>query len=78
VFKSDPGVVPDDRDAKKAGIDIVRTDARHTDMSDQGPDSVKTSIQDILDKFLSEDSDSKLRRPDTNKSVASDPAAMGP
>jgi hypothetical protein len=78
VFKSDPGVVPDDTDAKKAGIDIVRTDAQHTDMSDQGPDSVKTSIQDILDKFLGEDSDSKLRRPDTNKSVASDPAAMGP
>src|SRR5216684_7198019 len=32
VFKSDPGVVPDDTDAKKAGIDIVRTDAQHTDM----------------------------------------------
>jgi hypothetical protein len=78
VFKSDPGVVPDDTDAKKAGIDIVRTDAQHTDMSDQGPDSVKTSIQLAVDKFLNEDSDSKLRRADTNKSVVSDPAAMGP
>jgi len=74
VFKSDPGVVPDDTDAKKAGIDIVRTDAQHTDMSDQGPDSVKTSIQLAVDKFLNEDSDSKLRRADTNKSVVSDPA----
>jgi alpha-beta hydrolase superfamily lysophospholipase len=55
VFKADPGVVPDDNDAKTAGIDIVRTDAQHTDMSDRGPDSVKTKIQGTLDQFLSED-----------------------
>jgi pimeloyl-ACP methyl ester carboxylesterase len=78
VFKADPGVVPDDKDAKKAGIDIIRTDAQHTDMSDRGPDSVKTKIQDTLDQFLSEDSSSNLRPADTNKLIVSDPRAMGP
>jgi len=78
VFKADPGVVPDDKDAKKAGIDIIRTDAQHTDMSDRGPDSVKTKIQDTLDHFLSEDSSSNLRPADTNKLIVSDPRAMGP
>jgi alpha-beta hydrolase superfamily lysophospholipase len=78
VFKADPGVVPDDKDAKTAGIDIVRTDAQHTDMSDRGPDSVKTKIQDTLDHFLSEDSSSNLRPADTNKLIVSDPGAMGP
>jgi alpha-beta hydrolase superfamily lysophospholipase len=78
VFKADLGVIPDDKDAKKAGIDIVRTNAQHTDMSDRGPDGVKTSIQDILDKFLSEDSSGKLSPADTDKSIVSDPTAMGP
>jgi alpha-beta hydrolase superfamily lysophospholipase len=78
VFKADLGVIPDDKDAKKAGIDIVRTNAQHTDMSDRGPDGVKISIQDILDKFLSEDSSGKLSRADTDKSIVSDPTAMGP
>ena len=78
VFKAYPGVVPDDNDAKKAGIDIIRTDAQHTDMSDRGPDSVKTKIQDTLDHFLSEDSSSNLRPADTNKLIVSDPRAMGP
>jgi alpha-beta hydrolase superfamily lysophospholipase len=78
VFKADPGVVPDDKDAKKAGIDIIRTDAQHTDMSDRGPHSVKTKIQDTLDHFLSEDSSSNLRPANTNKLIVSDPRAMGP
>jgi alpha-beta hydrolase superfamily lysophospholipase len=78
AFKADPGVVPDDKDAKTAGIDIVRTDAQHTDMSDRGPDSVKTKIQDTLDHFLSEDSSSNLRPADTNKLIVSDPRAMRP
>jgi alpha-beta hydrolase superfamily lysophospholipase len=79
VFKADAGVVPDDKDAKKAGIDIVRMDAQHRDMSDRGPDFVKSSIQNSLDQFLlSEDSSSKLRPADTNKLIVSDPIAMGP
>jgi hypothetical protein len=78
VFKADPGVIPDDKDAKKAGIDLVWTHAQHTDMSDRGPDSVKTKIQDTLDHFLSEDSSSNLRPANTNKLIVSDPRAMGP
>jgi alpha-beta hydrolase superfamily lysophospholipase len=78
VFKADLGVIPDDKDAKRAGIDIVRTNAQHTDMSDRGPEGVKTSIQDVLDKFLSEDSGSKVSPADTDKSIVSDPTAMGP
>lgn len=52
VFKADPGVVP----GKSGGADIVQTDARHTDMSDRGPDAVKQSIEQTLDKFLQETS----------------------
>jgi alpha/beta hydrolase fold len=57
VFKSDPGVVPSDDICKKAGITVIRTGYQHTEMSDRGPDDVKTSIQGLLDKFLDDDSD---------------------
>jgi hypothetical protein len=77
-FKTDPGVLPSDTRAKEAGIDIVKTDARHTDMSDRGPDSVKESIQNSLDKFLGESSSSDLRPADTKNPLISDPRAMGP
>ncbi|HEY8336029.1 MAG TPA: alpha/beta fold hydrolase [Tardiphaga sp.] len=56
VFKPDPGVVPDDDICEKAGITVVNTGAQHTDMSDRGPDDVKTRIQGQLDKFLDDDS----------------------
>ena len=49
----------------------------HTDMSDRGPDSVKTKSQDTLDQFLSEDSSSNLRPADTNKLIVSDPGPWG-
>ncbi|KZD22575.1 alpha/beta fold hydrolase [Tardiphaga robiniae] len=58
VFKPDPGVVPDDEICEKAGITVVNTGAQHTDMSDRGPETLKTRIQGLLDKFL--DDDSKL------------------
>jgi hypothetical protein len=58
VFKPDPGVVPDDDVCEKAGITVVNTGAQHTDMSDRGPETLKTKIQGLLDKFL--DDDSKL------------------
>jgi hypothetical protein len=58
VFKPDPGVVPDDEICEKAGITVVNTGAQHTDMSDRGPETLKTKIQGLLDKFL--DDDSKL------------------
>jgi pimeloyl-ACP methyl ester carboxylesterase len=58
VFKPDPGVVPDDEICKKAGITVVKTSYQHTDMSDRGPDDVKSKIQALLDKFLDDDSSS--------------------
>ena len=55
VFKADPGVVPDDDICAKAGITVIRTAFQHTDMSDRGPDEVKSSIQSIIDKFLADE-----------------------
>jgi alpha/beta hydrolase family protein len=77
-FKTDPGVLPTDTRAKEAGIDIVRTEAQHTDMSDRGPESVKQRIQDSLDKFLSDATSSELSPVDAGKPLISDPRAMGP
>jgi alpha/beta hydrolase fold len=54
VFKADPGVVPDDDVCAKAGITVVKTGYQHTDMSDRGPDEVKSKIAGMLDKFLDE------------------------
>jgi hypothetical protein len=56
-FVPDPGVVPDDDECERTGIEVVKTGAPHNDMSDRGPDTVKARIQETLDKFLSEDSD---------------------
>lgn len=56
VFKTDPGVIPDDDTCEKAGITVVKTGFQHTDMSDRGPDTVKTRIQGLLDQFLDNDS----------------------
>jgi alpha/beta hydrolase fold len=56
VFKTDPGVIPDDEMCEKSGITVVQTKYQHTDMSDRGPDEVKFSIQAQLDKFLEDDS----------------------
>ena len=55
VFKADPGVVPDDDICEKAGITVIKTAFQHTDMSDRGPDEVKSSIQSIIDKFLADE-----------------------
>lgn len=74
-FKPDAGVVPSH---KESGIDIVSTDAQHTDMSDRGPDGIKRSIQSALDQFLGEDSASELNPVSTEKLIVSDPRAMGP
>ena len=59
VFKPDPGVVPDDEICEKVGIKVVRTNYQHTDMSDRGPDEVKSTIQNILAEFLDDDSPPK-------------------
>jgi hypothetical protein len=65
VFKTDPGVIPSDEICDKSGIQIVQTGYQHTDMSDRGPDDVKSTIQDMLDKFL--DDESPLKPVDTDK-----------
>jgi pimeloyl-ACP methyl ester carboxylesterase len=55
-FKPDPGVVPAEEVCEKAGITVVNTNFQHNDMRDTGPDRAKSSIQDMLEKFLQEDS----------------------
>jgi hypothetical protein len=65
VFKPDPGVVPDDEVCEKNGITVVNTGYQHVDMSDRGPDNVKSTIQGMLDKFLN-DADSDVAPVDTN------------
>ncbi len=56
-FVPDAGVVPTDEICRKSGITVVRTDYRHTDMSDRGPDSVKVNIENVLSKYITNDSD---------------------
>src|SRR4051812_3613884 len=60
VFKPDPGVVPDAEECEKAGITVVDTGYQHNDMRDTGPDTAKTSIQTMLDKFLNDTDNSEI------------------
>jgi alpha/beta hydrolase fold len=60
VFKADPGVVPDDDVCEKSGITVVNTGFQHNDMRDTGPDTAKTSIQTMLDKFLNDADNSEI------------------
>lgn len=55
VFKTDPGVVPDDATCVKAGITVVRTEFQHNELSDRGPDNVKESIEAKVEQFLDQD-----------------------
>src|ERR1700730_15605031 len=55
-FKTDSGVVPPEEVRERSGITVVQTGYQHTDMSDRGPDNVKSTIQGMLDKFLEDDS----------------------
>lgn len=64
-FMPDPGVVPDDDECAKTGIQVVKTGAQHTDMTDTGPDEVKARIQNALDDFLSDESDLRAVATDT-------------
>lgn len=60
VFKADPGVIPDDDVCEKSGITVVNTGFQHNDMRDTGPDTAKTSIQNMLDKFLNDADNSQI------------------
>jgi hypothetical protein len=75
VFKADPGVVPDDDICAKAGITVVKTGYQHTDMSDRGPDEVKSRIAGILDKFLDDTDNEAAASPDAPK-PAGEPSAL--
>jgi hypothetical protein len=77
-FKTDPGVLPTPQQARQDGIDIVKTNAQHTDMSDRGPDSVKEKIQATLDHFLSDSASSELSAVDTEKLIVSNPGPTAP
>jgi len=79
-FKTDPGVIPDPALCEKAGITVVQTGFQHNDMRDTGPDSAKSSIQDMLDKFLSDTDTSAVAPVDTKGSIANfnDPGPVSP
>lgn len=74
-FKPDPGVVPDAEQCEKSGITVVDTGFQHNDMRDTGPDTAKSSIQTMLDKFLS-DTDSQLAPVDTKSPKIIEPGAV--
>ena len=62
VFVPDKGVVPNDEETAKEGIQVVKTSAPHTDMSDRGPDEIKSKIQTALDNFLADEDDIRSAR----------------
>jgi pimeloyl-ACP methyl ester carboxylesterase len=77
-FKTDPGVLPTAQQAKQDGIDIIKTNAQHTDLSDRGPDSVKENIQATLDHFLSDSAASELAPANSDKALISNAGAALP
>jgi hypothetical protein len=68
-FKTDPGVLPTAQQARVEGIDIVKTQFQHTDMSDRGPDAAKEEIQATLDHFLSDSATSELAPANTDNLI---------
>jgi len=70
-FKTDPGVLPTQQQAKADGIDIVNTQFQHTWMSDRGPDAAKETIQATLDHFLSDSASSDLSPAPTDQLLIS-------
>jgi hypothetical protein len=78
-FQTDPGVLPTPEQAKLDGIDIVRTQFQHTDMSDRGPYSVRERIQATLDEFLgSGGSSSELAPAPTDNPIVTNAGAPLP
>ncbi len=77
-FKPDPGVVPDEEQCEKAGITVVDTGYQHNDMRDTGPDSAKSSIRAMLDKFLDSTDSSAIAPVDTSKTVPKALTEPGP
>jgi pimeloyl-ACP methyl ester carboxylesterase len=79
-FKTDPGVLPDPAMCDKAGITVVQTGFQHNDMRDTGPDTAKSSIQDMLDKFLTDTDNSSVAPVDTKSAAANfnEPGPVSP
>jgi hypothetical protein len=77
-FQTDPGVLPDPKQAKTDGIDIVPTQFQHTWMTDRGPDFAKERIQATLDEFLGNGSASELAPVDTDNLIISNAGAPLP
>lgn len=62
-FKPDAGVIPPDEICEENGIEVVKMDdVQHTHMSDQGPDTVKARIAQVIWRFLSDDAE-KTQKP---------------
>ena len=76
VFKADPGVVPNDEMCQKAGITVVKTPYQHNELSDRGPDHVKTTIRSIIDKFLDDDTPAGTVDPEKLQKDKSGPIAF--
>jgi len=76
-FKTDPGVIPSDDLCEKLGITVVNTAFRHNDMRDTGSEDAKSSIQSMLDKFLS-DSDADVAPVETSAPKILDPGPVAP
>jgi len=72
-FKTDPGVLPTQEQAKARGIDIINTGAQHTELSDRGPDSVKQKVQATLDQFLRKRASSEVAATDTTSPMIANP-----
>jgi hypothetical protein len=77
-FQTDPGVLPTTEQALKDGIDIIKTGAQHTDLSDRGPDAVKEAIQATLDHFLKDSGTSELGPASTDRPLISNPDLIAP
>jgi hypothetical protein len=66
-FTTDPGVLPTPQQAAADGINIVKTPFHHTDMSDRGPEALKETIEQSLNRFLGGSESSDLAPVQTDK-----------
>ena len=61
---------------QKAGITVVKTPYQHNELSDRGPDHVKTTIRSIIDKFLDDDTPAGTVDPEKLQKDKSGPIAF--
>jgi hypothetical protein len=68
-FKADPGVVPDDETCAKAGIQVVKTEFQHNELSDRGSNQVKSFVEGAVHEFLNDlgEEDSPFNMPRLSK-----------